>query len=130
MAKVHGKGGIIKVADTDAVGNLQSWNLDVQGDTLEGYSMGDDWKDNEIGAKFWSGSAEAYLDPADAGQISLDVGDVIALHFYPGGDGSGDTYRSGTALINGTPISASKDGWVSITFNFVGKSALVTGTVS
>lgn len=132
MAKTHGHGGVIKVggASGQSVGNLQSWNLDEQGAVTEGYSMGESWADNEVTVKKWSGSAEAYFDPADAGQIGLDTGDVVDLHFYPGGDASGSHYRSGQAVVTGTPISANKDGWVAITFNFVGKGALTKGTVA
>lgn len=130
MAKTHGHDGIIKVADTDAVGNLQSWNLDVKANVTRGYSMGDEWEDAKGTVKSWSGSCEAYFDPADAAQIQLDPGDEVALHFYPGGDASGATLRSGTVVVSGTPISANKDGWVSITFNFDGKGALATGAVA
>jgi hypothetical protein len=132
MAKIHGHGGSVKVngASGDAIGNLQSWNVDAQATVTEGYSMGDAWSDNEATIKKWSGSAEAYFDPTDAGQISLEPGDVVPLHFYPGGDDTGQPYRSGTAVVTGTPLTASKDGWVSITFNFAGKGALVTGTAA
>lgn len=129
MAKIHGHGGIIKIADTDSIGHLQGWNLDPQAVTTEGYSMGDTWASNAATVKKWSGSCECYFDPADAGQIQLDPGDRVELHFYPGGDSSGDTFRSGFAVISGTPISATKDGWVSVTFNFVGDGALSSGTV-
>jgi len=132
MARIHGHGGVIKVGGTsgDPVGDLQSWNLDPQVNVTEGYGMGDAWTHNEATVKKWSGSAEAYFDPDDAGQIALDVGDVVDLVFYPGGDASGQPYRSGQAVITGTPISANKDGWVSITFNFAGKGALTIGTVT
>ncbi len=130
MAKIHGKGGVITVGGSDTVGELQSWNLDVQAEVLEGYSMGDTWGDSETGVKKWSGSLEAYFDPDDAGQIALDVGDTVALIFYPGGEESGKPTKSGSATITGTPLSASKDGWVSITFNFMGKGELATGTAT
>jgi hypothetical protein len=129
MAKTHGFGGVIKVDDTSAVGELQSWNLDQQAVATEGYSMGDAWASNEGSVKKWSGSAEAYFDPADAGQTSLEAGDTVALHFYPGGEASGQPTRSGNVLITGNPISANKDGWVSVTFNFVGDGPLTSGTV-
>lgn len=129
MSKIHGHDGVIRVGGTDTIGHLQSWNLDPQAQMTAGYSMGEEWESNRATVKRWSGSAEAYFDPADAGQISLEPGDVVTLDLYPGGDASGATYRSGTAVVSGTPISANKDGWVSITFNFVGDGALTTNTV-
>lgn len=132
MAKIHGHGGVLKVGGVsgDILGHLQSWNVDPQATVTSGYSMGEAWESNESTVKKWSGSAECYFDPADAAQIALDVGDRVELHFYPGGTTTGATYRSGFAIVSGTPISASKDGWVSITFNFTGDGALTAGTVA
>ena len=45
MAKIHGHGGVLKVGAVD-IGHLQGWNLDVQANVTEGYSMGDGWSDN------------------------------------------------------------------------------------
>ena len=129
MAKIHGHGGVLKVGGVD-VGHLQGWNLDVQANVTEGSSMGDQWADNEATIKKWSGSAEVYFDPADAGQNALDLGDVAALSFYPGGDAIGASYRSGTAVVTGIPLSGSKDGWVAMTVNFAGKGPLTVSTVS
>lgn len=130
MAKIHGFGGVLKIADTDPVGELQGWNLDPQANTSSAWAMGQEWEDTKATVKKWSGSAEAYFDPSDAGQIQLEPGDRVQLHFYPDGDSAGKHYRSGYAVISGTPISASKDGWVSITFNFVGDGALTSGTAT
>lgn len=129
MARHHGKNGSV-TADASAVGQVQNWNLDVQAENSEAYAMGETWKDAEAFAKSWSGSIEAYYDPADAGQAALAVGDTVALALYSEGAASGDTYRSGNAIITSAPISTAKDGWVSITFNFMGKGALTTTTVA
>lgn len=129
MAKIHGHGGVLKIG-TDDLGHLQGWNLDVQANVTEGYSMGDGWADNEATVKKWSGSAEVYYDPADAAQIAADVGDEVSLAFYPGGDGSGASYRSGQAVVTGVPLSGTKDGWVALTINFAGKGPLTTATVA
>ena len=50
MAKIHGHGGVLKVGGVD-VGHLQGWNLDVQANVTEGYSMGNGWADNEATVK-------------------------------------------------------------------------------
>lgn len=129
MAKKHGQGGAMTFAG-DLVGHLQGWNLDIQAAVLEGYSMGDGWADNETGVKRWTGSCEVYFDPADAGQISAAVGEVVAIQLYPGGDSAGEEYYSGSAIITGVPLSGTKDGWVSKTINFAGKGPLATATVT
>lgn len=114
----------------EVVGHLQGWNLDEQAAVLQGYSMGDEWADNETGVKSWSGSCEVYFDPADLGQIAAGVGEVVAVQFYPGGNSSGQEYRSGDAIITGIPTSGTKDGWVSMTINFAGKGPLARATVT
>lgn len=129
MAKMHGQHGVVKVG-TDGLAHVQSWNIDLQAAALEGYSMGESWTDAEVGVKKWSGSLECYYDPSDAGQIALDVGSIVTLSLYPGGESSGDPYREGSAIITGNPLSANKDGWVTVTFNFMGKGPLTLATVT
>ncbi|MBJ2152638.1 hypothetical protein [Paracoccus sp. IB05] len=123
MAIIHGKDGIVKIGAAD-FGHVQSWNLDVTADVAEAYSMGEDWKDAGVGVKGWSGSLECYFDPADGTQDDIEVGTVVALNLYPGGDDTGAAYYSGNAVVSGIPLSGAKDGWVAITFNFTGKGAL------
>lgn len=129
MAKIHGQHGVVHGGGV-AVAHVQSYNVDIQAAALEGYSMGEIWADAETGIKKWSGSLECYYDPADAGQINLEAGSEVTVDFYPSGDGSGASYRTGTAIVTGEPWSASKDGWVMTTFNFMGKGALTTTTVA
>lgn len=129
MAKIHGQGGSMTFAG-EAVAHLQGWNLDVQAAVLEGYSMGDEWADNETGIKRWTGSCEVYFDAADAGQVAADVGEVVAIQLYPGGAATGQPYYSGNAIITGVPLSGTKDGWVSKTINFAGKGPLAEATAA
>lgn len=132
MAKIHGFGGALRVGGVSGqiVGQLQSWNLDEQAQVTAGYAMGQTWEDNETTVKRWSGSAEVYFDPTDAGQALLDAGASVDLDFYPGGNSTGQPNRSGAAKVTGIPLSANKDGWVSMTINFVGDGPLTKGTVA
>lgn len=130
MAKDHGFDGAVRVAGTDLIGEIQSWNLDTKANVTKGYSMGQAWEDAQSTVKSWSGSVECRFDAADAGQIQLEVGDEVALDFYPGGNTTGKHVKSGSAIITGTPLSVSKDAWVTVTFNFEGNGALSGGTVT
>lgn len=127
MAKIHGQTGSMTFAG-EGVAHLQGWNLDVQAAVLEGYSMGDGWADAETGIKRWTGSCEVYFDAADAGQIAAEVGEIVAIQLYPGGETAGQPYFSGNAIITGVPMSGTKDGWVSKTINFSGKGPLSEAT--
>lgn len=123
MATFRGHDGQIKIGGA-TVAAVQSWNVDTTADVVEGSAMGEEWKTNFATFKGWSGSVEAYLDPADAGQIALAIGATVALELYPGGDVPGLAYFSGQAVINGTPRSGAKDGIPTITFNFTGTGPL------
>lgn len=123
MAYKTGKGGGVKIGAV-VVAHVQSWSLDVQTETAKGWGMGDGWTKTEATVKSWSGNVECYLDPVDAAQTALALGATVTLELYPH-DLTGDpAYYSGSAVIVGRPISASKGDFVSITFNFEGDGAL------
>lgn len=124
MAYKTGKNGGVKIGAA-VVAAVQSWSLDVQTETAKGWGMGDEWTDSETTVKSWSGNVEAYLDPASTGQTALVLGTAVALELYPHDAAATTHYYSGTAIITGKPISASKGDFVSVTFNFEGKGALV-----
>ena len=131
MATIHGSDGVIKVGSGfAALGHIQTWSLDVKADVLEGYSMGDDWKSAKSGVRSWSGSVECYFDTADAGQGAIAAGDTVSVNFYPAGEGTGNSYYSGTVVVTGAPVSAEKDGFVLQSFSFKGSGALSSGALS
>ena len=129
MAILKGKDGIVRVG-TDDVKHVQSWNLDPQAETAQGWGMGDEWKTTFATVKSYSGSIEVYDDPADPAYAALVLGDEVAVDLYPGGDGSGAKYFSGNMVITGTPRSGSKDGIPTLTFNVTGNGALTEASVA
>lgn len=133
MARTYGYNGVVTVGTLGAgtpVGQLQSFSLDIETDVTKTYAAGEQWETAAAGVSRWSGSIELELDEADAGRIALSSGAAVTLNLYPGGDGSGQTYYSGAAIINSAPISQGKDQFNTITFNFMGNGALSTGTVA
>lgn len=124
MALLKGKDGVIRIgadnaATTAGLLHVQSWNLDLSTDTVETWSMGDEWADSLPTVKKFSGSVECYLDFEDAARPN--VTDIFNFDFYPGGAETGSGYFSGRALITGTAFSAAKDGTPMVTLNFVNK---------
>lgn len=131
MRTIHGSDGVIKVGSGfAALGQIQNWSLDVKADVLEGYSMGEAWKTSKSGVRSWSGAVECYFDAGDAGQSELTAGDTVSVNFYPAGEGSGNTYYSGTVVVTGAPVSAEKDGFVLQSFSFKGSGELSTRALS
>lgn len=107
----------------DVIAHLQSWNLDETADTVEGWSMGDQYSESFPTIRRWSGSFECYLDSADP-TAAIEINDEAELRLYPGGDQTGKFYYTGTARISSVPKSGPKDGIVMLTLNFVGVGAL------
>lgn len=127
---ISGKDGVVKFGGTQIPdGLVQSWNLDPQAETVSGWGMGSDWKTTNATVKSFSGSVEFYWDPADAVGASVNAGDTITLDLYPGGEGSGKTYFSGSGVVTGVPKQSSKGDYVSVTVNFEGSGALSEATV-
>ncbi|WP_116134339.1 hypothetical protein [Tropicimonas sp. IMCC34043] len=130
MPFMKGRDGVVKAGSpVAALGHVQNWNVDYQADEVRGWGMGDDFETAFTTIKRWNGSVEVYLDATDP-SASIDVGDEIAVEFYPGGETAGLTYWSGTAAITGQPASGSKDGIPTMTINFSGRGALTKTTVS
>ena len=127
---LRGFDGVVKTGTgpTDLV-KVQSWNIDAQADTVEGWGMGDTWATTYGTVSRWSGSVEFYL-PSDGMPSDLVTGTTIALELYPGGEVSGTGYWSGDAVVTGTPSQGAKDGIPTVTFNFAGTGTLTNTTVA
>lgn len=125
---LKGKDGVVKFGTPAvAVLKVQSWNLDPQADEVSGWGMGDEWEESFTTIKRWSGSAEVYLNPADAAVPGL--GEAVAAELFPGGETSGSGFFSGNVVVTGAAKSGSKDGIPTLTINFKGTGALTESTV-
>lgn len=130
MAFLKGRDGVVKVGTPgEAIGNLQSWNVDTQCDETAGWGMGDSFETSFVTISRWKGSVELYIDPTDPSD-ALVTGTDVKVEFYPGGEAAGGVYYSGTACISGMNRSGEKAGIPSITINFSGKGALSRTVIS
>lgn len=129
MATYTGKDGVMEVGGT-VVGEMRSFSIDAQADTLDDTVMGDDWKTHKAMHKSWSGEAMVLHDPADAGQVACAIGDSIAGEWFPSGEDAGATALSGTATITGRRVNTSYDGLEELNITFEGNGALTETTVS
>ena len=121
---IHGK--IARIAKNGvAVGNTTGWEINVNVDTDETTSQGDDWKDFLAGCAEWDGKMDCLFNPANAEQKALMDNIVAAV---PGTrltdvqfrlEDSGD-YFSGDLIITSFPVAASIGGKVTCSFSFKG----------
>jgi predicted secreted protein len=136
MTTHTGKEGIVKVGATPAaIAEVKEWSLDVTGETTDDTTMNTvqsngGWRTHKHTLKAWEGSVSCLWDESDAtGQETLDVGATVALKLYPEGDGSGDTFFSGDAIVTAVNRKATLDGMVEASFSFKGTGALAQTTV-
>jgi hypothetical protein len=128
MATHHGNEGAVKVGTSTAVGEITDFTFTESADTAEDTSMGDVWKTFVPGHKEWSASITAHWDEADAGQLLLVLGTEVALKLYPEGATTGDTFRSGNAIVTSIVNKTGMNDIVEVTFEVKGTGALASST--
>lgn len=129
-ANHKGKEGTVHIGTT-AIGELRSWELSEEGDTIDDTILADDWETHKNGLNRWSGNASAFWDESDtSGQEAINVGTKVTLKMYPEGTGTAGTYFIGTASpTNITRRATGPNGMVECDFAFKGDGALAQTTV-
>lgn len=128
MATHTGKDGVIK-SGSDELGELRSFTLDIQADTIEDSSMGDTARTYLAGLTSASMSAEVFWDESNTSQTAFDPGSTVTVSVYPEGTTSGDTYLSFSAIVTGKSINSSFDGMVEASISVQASGAITTATV-
>lgn len=124
MSNHVGNEGKVKIG-ANQVAEIRGWEVQETADTVDDTVMGDDWKTHKPIHKSWTATANCLWDEGDTnGQQACTVGASVTLNLYPEGDGSGDTYKTGTATVTQVGLSATHDGIVERTIQFQGNGAL------
>jgi len=118
MAHLSGKAGYVDTGT--AVAGIKSWTLDYVSDALETTDFADlGVKSYIVGGKGWSGSFEGYKEGVER-ILTADAASPVALKLYE----DATYYWGGSAIITGVHSTASHDGIVSVSYDFVGIAAL------
>ena len=129
MATHTGSQGTVKVG-SNAIAELKSWTLDQSQDTVETTKLGDTVKTFSATQSSSSGTMDCFWDETDSsGQGAMTIGATVTLNLYPEGATSGDTYYSGSAIINSVGVAQAHDGIVERTFGFQVSGAVTIATV-
>jgi hypothetical protein len=124
MATIKGINGALKAitsGGTPAVINeLKGWSVEETVDTVEDTVMGDTSKTFQTTLKGWTATCELNLDPANAVQVDLLIGEYVDVEFYPNG-ASASTKFAGTGWVS----SHSRSGAMA---DMVGSSVSIQGT--
>ena len=129
MARYKGHEGAAKV-DTDAIGEVESFDIDLSTNELDVNVMGSDWTDVEGGQKSASGTVSVLSDPADAGQAALTVGSTVSLSLYPQGETSALEEITGDFLVTNVSRSSSVGDLVKTTYSVRNKGTVTVGAVT
>jgi hypothetical protein len=128
MSNHTGNEGQVKVGGV-VVAETRSWSIDMSVATVDTTVIGDTDESHKTLQKSWTGSADVFWDESDSAAQGCDVGDSVTLALYPAGDGSGNTFYSGTATVEKLSIKGTYNGMVEASISFKGNGALTKDTV-
>lgn len=117
-----GQDGLIKVND-QTVAEVRSWSLSTVVETVDGSTLGSEWKIHKPTQKSWHGSLSCFWDESDGGQAGLNLGDSVTVQLYL--ENATPPAFSGTALITGVDYTGSHNGLVEASVAFQGSGALL-----
>jgi len=137
MAEQKGIDGVVKIDVTGGtpaiILNVTTFSLEETSETLDVTSMSSTGNAREILPTFtaFSGTLDGYWDNTDAklnhssgAEPVIQAGTTIDFELYPEGEGTGNLYYNGTAIITSVSRSASFDGAVEYSIAFEGTGPL------
>ena len=128
MATHNGSEGLVHIG-TAVLGELKSWSITENATMIDTTVLSDAAQTFSTGTTSFSGSAECFLDETDGAQTALTIGSSLTVKFYFEGSASGDSFYSGTCLVESIDRSAAMDDIVGVSFSFRGTGALSLATV-
>ena len=128
MATHNGSEGLVHIG-TALLGNLKTWSITENATMIDTTVLSSAAQTFSTGTTSFSGSAECFLDETDGAQTALTVGSSVTVKFYFEGSASGDSFYSGTCLVESIDRSAAMDDIVGVSFSFRGTGALSLATV-
>ena len=130
--KYKGCNGQVKTGVAlDSIVELIGFSVDESAEALDASVIGSDCSKRVVkGQTSWTGSIDAYYDPAAVGTNNLSVGSDVLLTLYPAGDTPGLQELAGQALITsvGTPVEI--EGMIQQSFSYEGNGALSKTTIA
>jgi len=125
---IHGNEGYVSIGSDEL--KVKSFALNISAPLADDTDVGDEFEKKLAGApKSWSGTLTCSLKRTSAAQTALQPGAEVTVNLYSGGNASGQTYHTGSAMVESIDRTQDFTNASSITFNFVGNGALTESTV-
>lgn len=112
-----------------AVGEVKSFTLNINSDTIEASAIGDTWKASLAGLKSWDVSIECNYDPSDDAQADLVEGASVDMVMYPSGNTATREKFTGTGIVTSVSIPVESTSVVAYSVTVTGNGALTRGVV-
>lgn len=130
MGTHRGNSGKAKIGGSNTVAELTGVSVTETASVMDDSQLSDDWDTHLVGSKSWKATMDCWWDETDTlGQEACTVGASITFGFYPEGDDSGATYKSGTGTITSVGQTVSRNQTVGRTIEVTGNGALSQATV-
>lgn len=130
MTTHRGNSGKAKIGGSNTVAELTAVEISESAAVIDDSQLSDDWDTHLIGSKSWKGTMTCWWDETDAaGQEACVIGAPITFGFYPAGDGSGATYRSGSGTVTSVGHTVARNQTVGRTIEVTGNGPLAQATV-
>jgi len=131
MATHTGSEGVLKIG-SDTVGEVRSYTIEETVETIEDTSLGDTARTYKVGLSSFTGSMEVFFDETDTAQTAIktaiDGQSTVTFEVYYEGEGSGNKYFTGTAIVTSLSVNGSFDGMVEASISLQGSGALSHST--
>lgn len=138
MGKYSGRDGRIYIGDTTPTaaapgtsinGELRSWDLNVETDTIAASSVTDTFETASATVSRGNGTITVWWDEgqtdADAGQALLTPGAAVTLHLFPEGITEDDKFHTVPAIITGIALTnTGNDGYTEQVYTYRNSSTI------
>jgi hypothetical protein len=132
MATHVGKEGSV-ANGANTVAEVNGWELTESAELVEDSELSDEWRTFKSGTdvyKEWSATVTCWWDETDTnGQIAMSLGASVTLNLYGEGKVAGDTYYTGTAIVEERGTAVAKGAIIERTMTLRGSGALSETTV-
>lgn len=135
MATYIGNSGVLKtgasLAAGAAIGEVKSWSYEETCVLVDDSAIGDANDTFVAGSKSGTVEITCHFDPDDTnGQVALAVGATVNVYLCGKGADSGDTYRSGSCIVERVGVAVARNQIIERTFTLRVSGALASSTVT
>lgn len=130
MANHKGSEGAVYIG-ANAIAEINDWSFDEGCQIIDDSTLNDTADTVKAGRTNAKGSISCFWDETDTnGQQAMTIGAEVTLNLYGEGNTSGDTYWTGSVIIESISRGGGKDDMITSTFGWVANGGMTESTVA